>query len=225
MKCFLKRSPLHVDVMTSFSWSTNICGQKKWVLFPPGEEDLFRDHLGNFPSDINDSYYKYKHFEVIQNSGEAIFVPSNWYHQVWNTKDTISINQNWINGCNIKSVWNSMERNLVDVKKEIEDCADMENFLDHCQIMLKASFNMNFEEFYNLVTYIARKRIELCLTNKTITLFNNRILGRNHAIFDLHSIKTVVELLNNYEDIQNLTYFKSLKVTPSSLLQEINELL
>lgn len=28
-------TPLHRDVYTSYSWSTNICGRKRWWLFPP----------------------------------------------------------------------------------------------------------------------------------------------------------------------------------------------
>ena len=30
-------TPMHHDVMYSFSWSANICGRKKWILFPPSE--------------------------------------------------------------------------------------------------------------------------------------------------------------------------------------------
>lgn len=39
--------------------------------------------------------------EVIQNAGEALFVPSGWTHTVENLEDTISINHNWLNGVNV----------------------------------------------------------------------------------------------------------------------------
>ena len=30
-------TPLHRDVYCSYSWSTNICGRKRWWMFPPEE--------------------------------------------------------------------------------------------------------------------------------------------------------------------------------------------
>lgn len=35
-------TPLHADVLRSFSWSTNICGRKRWLFFPPDQEPLLR---------------------------------------------------------------------------------------------------------------------------------------------------------------------------------------
>ena len=29
-------TPFHADVIHSFSWSANICGKKKWIIYPPG---------------------------------------------------------------------------------------------------------------------------------------------------------------------------------------------
>jgi len=31
---------LHADVLRSFSWSFNVCGRKRWLLFPPGQVPL-----------------------------------------------------------------------------------------------------------------------------------------------------------------------------------------
>ena len=33
-------TPLHRDVYTSYSWSTNVCGRKRWWLFPPDQTRL-----------------------------------------------------------------------------------------------------------------------------------------------------------------------------------------
>ncbi|THH14173.1 hypothetical protein EUX98_g9639 [Antrodiella citrinella] len=33
-------TPLHRDVYTSYSWSTNVCGRKRWWLFPPEQTTL-----------------------------------------------------------------------------------------------------------------------------------------------------------------------------------------
>ena len=32
----LNRTGFHADVFRSYSWSANICGEKKWIIFPPG---------------------------------------------------------------------------------------------------------------------------------------------------------------------------------------------
>ncbi|KAI4464775.1 arginine demethylase and lysyl-hydroxylase jmjd [Holotrichia oblita] len=198
-------TPFHADVFTSYSWSINICGQKKWILLPPGEENKLKDGLGNLPYNLERiSLHDCNYFEIIQNTNEAIFVPSRWYHQVWNMKDTISINHNWINGCNINSVRQSLENHLVSVEKEIEDCQDMENFQEHCQVMLKASFGLDFSKFYQFLKYIALKRINFLERNLKIVSFGIHELEKNHAVFDLESIKSTLELFLNNSACQAL---------------------
>jgi len=70
----------------SYSWSANICGCKKWLLYPPGQEKYLTDRLGNLAYDIlSDDMYDGKKFPdfdkarkpitVIQREGEVIFVP------------------------------------------------------------------------------------------------------------------------------------------------------
>lgn len=86
-----ERTPFHADVFSSFSWSTNIVGVKKWIFFPPGEEEKLQDQLKNLPFDINEEKYQrimketnIQSFEIIQKASQTIFVPSGWHHQVWN---------------------------------------------------------------------------------------------------------------------------------------------
>lgn len=47
--------------------------------------------------------------EVVQEAGETIFVPSNWFHTVENLHDTLSINHNWLNGSNVRHCWRHVE--------------------------------------------------------------------------------------------------------------------
>ena len=54
-------------------------------------------------------------YEVIQETGDVIFVPSGWHHQVLNLEDTISINHNWFNGANVGKIFD-------ELKKGIQDC-------------------------------------------------------------------------------------------------------
>ena len=64
-------------------------------IFSPGEEEYLKDKLGHLPFDVNseelinvDKYPSVlkvrKKFEIYQEAGEIIFVPSGWYHQVTN---------------------------------------------------------------------------------------------------------------------------------------------
>lgn len=201
---FIYRTPLHSDVFSSFSWSTNIFGRKKWIFFPPGEEEKLFDKLANLPFSISKNELKnIKYFEVIQNPGEAIFVPSNWHHQVWNLDDTISVNHNWFNGCNIFLVWQTLFDNFEKVVKEISDCIDMENFDEHCQVMLKASFGMNFKDLLDLLEHISDKRIKLLNNEKSFKFFKDFDLNRNHLKFDLKSIEIVLTdfLSKNLKDL------------------------
>ena len=82
-------SDLHVALVAtprSYSWSANVCGRKEWLLYPPGEEELLRSHLGNLPFDITSQELEDRRMfpnagracrpiRVIQGPGEVIFVP------------------------------------------------------------------------------------------------------------------------------------------------------
>lgn len=197
----------------------NICGKKKWILFPPGEENFLKDNLGNLPYDITQCKHERIFFEIIQEPGEAIFVPSGWHHQVWNLEDTISVNHNWINGCNVNNMWKSLTNNLDSVKKEISDCQDMDGWLNHCQLMLKSSYGLDFLMFYDFLQHIASKRIEFLNGNVEIKQFDTWLLGKNHAIFDLHRIKDTLDNFMLHTDFHELHFINN--TTPQELLSKI----
>ncbi|EFN85605.1 JmjC domain-containing protein 4 [Harpegnathos saltator] len=208
-------TPLHADVFTSYSWSANIVGRKRWLLFPPHEEDRLRDLYGQLAYDaaseeLNDrtKYKMYdstklKYLDVIQEAGEIIFVPSGWHHQVWNLRDTISINHNWINGCNIINVWLALKKELRSVMKEVDDCKDMKNWNEHCQLMLKTSYGMDYKQFFEFISFIAKNRLHAMAKNNQIINFNKYLLGRNHCLFDLRALKNVLK--NFVTDVQDLS--------------------
>ena len=126
---------LHADVLRSFSWSTNIVGTKLWYFIAPQHSHLLYDCFGtkmayhlhadiekNDRSDTGHQQNNYmsalypglryarKHsFSILQQRGETIFVPSNWFHSVENVHDTLSINHNWLNGANIHICWEYVE--------------------------------------------------------------------------------------------------------------------
>ncbi|XP_066596398.1 2-oxoglutarate and iron-dependent oxygenase JMJD4 [Prorops nasuta] len=198
-------TPFHADVFTSYSWSANIVGRKRWLLFPPGEEYQLCNLHGQLIYDatseelFNKSIYNQynsetlKHYDIIQESGQAIFIPSGWHHQVWNLEDTISINHNCINGCNIWIMWMALKKEFALVIREVEDCKNMENWREHCQLMLKTSYGMDYIQFYDFLSFIAKRRLNSIVEGNPIISFKNYKLGANQSMFDLRSLKTVLE--------------------------------
>ncbi|PKU29169.1 jmjc domain-containing protein 4 [Limosa lapponica baueri] len=88
-------TPFHADVFRSYSWSANICGRKKWLLYPAGQEEYLKDRHGNLPFDVTapnlqdrSVYPRYNQsqppVEIVQEAGEIVFIPSGWHHQVYN---------------------------------------------------------------------------------------------------------------------------------------------
>ncbi|ETS63599.1 hypothetical protein PaG_01898 [Moesziomyces aphidis] len=137
---------LHRDVYTSYSWSTNVVGRKRWHLFPP----RVVAHLRRFPAvetspmvpdiqtlqNIIDAATKGKEYSelhkawkavqvVDQQEGETIFVPSNWWHEVHNVGECISINRNWCNAVNVPSLYRSIEAELEHVERSLCDVHEM----------------------------------------------------------------------------------------------------
>ncbi|CAK1550082.1 unnamed protein product [Leptosia nina] len=206
-------TPLHADVYSSYSWSVNIFGKKKWILFPPGEEDNLRDSLRNLPILFkSEKFGCIQYFEVIQEKGDAIFVPSGWHHQVFNLQDTISINHNFINACNIDIVWMALQKNLTDVEKEIEEFKDSPDYLNQCQIILKSLFGMDFYSFIDLIAHIAEKRLKQ-LQGVNFTVFNSYQFGNKHIKFDLQTLYKIFNSIENHILFKN----KFLKLSPNHL--------
>lgn len=145
-------------------------GIKKWLLLPPGEELKLSDNLGNLPFCIDEQLldeHKVHYYTLMQKENESLFVPSGWYHQVWNTTDTISVNHNWFNACNLKQIWLNLSQQMQRVTAEIDDCRQMDNFAEHCQTMLRASFGINYLDFLQLLQSIAQRRLSNYNNNNT----------------------------------------------------------
>lgn len=213
------RTPLHEDVYCSFSWSVNIVGRKKWILFPPGEEDKLKDQFGNLPLVFEpENHVNVKYYEIIQEKGDALFVPSGWHHQVTNEMKTISVNHNWINACNIEFVWKAMQKCLVCVEKQISEFKDTPEYSAECQLILKSLFGMDFKSFVVFLCYIAKKRISQ-LQGQSNTSLSKYSLGINTIKFDLRNILKVMNSIQIHPIFQNENILSSIE---DDLLQLTN---
>ncbi|KAK1172227.1 2-oxoglutarate and iron-dependent oxygenase JMJD4 isoform X1 [Acipenser oxyrinchus oxyrinchus] len=234
-------TPFHADVFHSYSWSANVCGRKKWLLYPPGQEDNLRDCHGNLVYDVTEPILQDKRqfprydkscqpLEIIQEAGEVIFVPSGWHHQVYNLEDTISINHNWVNSCNVDTMWQYLQRELAAVQSEISEWRDsMDNWHQHCQIMMKSCTGIDYKEFYMFLNIISKNRISFLHSFGGDT-GSSRIqrphdlstLGPHHAVFDLNKVAQVLECVLSNEEFKKLDR-DSLSPRPEDLLQKIKE--
>jgi len=205
----------HADVFRSYSWSANVCGLKKWIFFPPGEEDKLRDNFGNLPFDVSSlslDEMDITYFVIFQKSGEVIFVPSGWHHQVFNLEDTVSINHNWVNAFSIGYFWNHLTSTLRAVQKEISDCAEMDGFNDQCQLILLSCAGMHYKGFYEMLCYLAIKRLQILesepdnkrmnaifISSQPGVVYNDGKLSKgnkyNQLITDLRMIKEMLLFL------------------------------
>ncbi|EDW90270.1 2-oxoglutarate and iron-dependent oxygenase JMJD4 homolog [Drosophila yakuba] len=195
----------HADVFGSFSWSTNIVGLKKWLIMPPGEELKLNDRLGNLPFSIDEKMldeHHVRYYTINQRANEAVFVPSGWFHQVWNLTDTISVNHNWFNACNIALVWQNLKNNLKAVCNEISDCQQMDNFEAHCQTMLRASFGINYLDFIELLEFIAARRLAEATVATKFLLFDSYVMNDYHVQYDLECLRKITRILTEDSTIQ-----------------------
>jgi hypothetical protein len=92
----------HEDVAGTFSWSFNLRGQKEWKFYMHRSDERWI-------------------ISAIQKPGELVFVPSGCYHTVRNLeRDTISINQNWLNEYNLVEVCERILQDSLESKRRFE---------------------------------------------------------------------------------------------------------
>ncbi|XP_035958621.1 2-oxoglutarate and iron-dependent oxygenase JMJD4 isoform X13 [Halichoerus grypus] len=218
-------------------WSVNICGRKKWFFFPPGQEEALRDCHGALPYDVTspallDSrlYPMRKHcsppLELTQEAGEMVFVPSGWHHQVHNLEDTISINHNWVNGCNLASMWHFLQQELRAVQREVSQWRDtMPDWDRHCQVIMRSCSGINFEEFYHFLKIIAERRLLLLAKEMGPGDMEGSAgsgLGPQQAAFDVSRIAEVLASVVAHPDFQRVDA-SVFSLQPGELLQQLEE--
>uniref|UniRef100_A0A453ET29 JmjC domain-containing protein n=1 Tax=Aegilops tauschii subsp. strangulata TaxID=200361 RepID=A0A453ET29_AEGTS len=153
-------------------------------------------------------FNKAEWIECIQEQNEIIFVPSGWYHQVYNLEDTISINHNWFNAYNLHWVWNLLHEDHKVAKEYIEDIRDIcDNFEALCQRNLAANTGMNFYDFFIFITrFVLANVIELYHVQKPEDAKVNSPEATHHYVYNLMQIREVASKMISAEafSIENL---------------------
>jgi asparagine synthetase B (glutamine-hydrolysing) len=129
-------TPLHHDVLASYSWSSNLTGLKRWLLFPPEATPLLYDKHGlNLATDAREGSEDDRRTDefpglskarelcltVLQGPGETMFVPSGWHHQVHNEADTLSVNHNWFTSATLERAAGFLRAESAAVRAALAD--------------------------------------------------------------------------------------------------------
>ena len=155
---------MHCDVLRSYSWSSNICGRKRWYLIPPEHTYLLYDVFNkalcpHLHFDLENELYSALYpglerarkfaLEIVQEAGETIFVPSGWHHTVENIEDTLSINHNWLNGYNLEGSWDKL-------KEELRWLAESRESVDGAAKEKGGDVVADFVLLYNIISHQLR---------------------------------------------------------------------
>jgi hypothetical protein len=154
----------HSDVLHSFSWSYNVVGTKEWTFFHRDIHSINKNNNDGDNSNNNDNnntksskdsnQTHYKTFTVIQKTGDTMFVPATWQHQVVNIEETISINHNWITSSNLDLTWDCLQTEMIAVQKELRGWGDngddddgLDQNMEACENMLRGCIGLDVTAF------------------------------------------------------------------------------
>ena len=191
---------LHADVLRSFSWSTNVCGRKRWYLVPPQYTYLLYDCFGaslasHLHADQQDGVglffpglAKARRYavEIIQESGETIFVPSGWHHTVENLAPTLSINHNWLNGTNVHWSWEKLRSEIEAAHKSAMDSSRSERHSENDTLKTDVSNDPSQIGDDLLLLWMV-------LSRKAQAILMNDSLMDDMAVFNLSAILPILE--------------------------------
>mmetsp|Transcript_154314 Transcript_154314/g.287744 ORF Transcript_154314/g.287744 Transcript_154314/m.287744 type:complete len:517 (+) Transcript_154314:103-1653(+) len=116
---------VHTDPLGTAAWNAVTHGVKRWVLFEPGVPKRIvkgKDLIQKGEADEAIMYFDYilprikraypdvRVYEGLQNPGDVIFVPGDWWHGVLNTEDCVAVTQNYVGPDNFEVVWKRTRR-------------------------------------------------------------------------------------------------------------------
>ena len=119
---------IHIDPLGTSAWNAVLQGKKLWLFFPPDtpHELVSESESGTsgmlfffdtFPKIVDYiNHYNNKNFQtgemrkrvkpyfVVQQAGEIVYVPCDWYHVVINLEDTVAITHNFAMKRNLSKI-------------------------------------------------------------------------------------------------------------------------
>ena len=118
------RRPLRCAVAGTSAWNLTLTGRKKWILLPPdcpppgvhasadGAEVTspvsLVEWFVNFYDELHRSPHGARAVECVAGPGDAVFVPSGWWHAVLNLGDegspVVAVTQNFVSRANLPRV-------------------------------------------------------------------------------------------------------------------------
>lgn len=126
-------SELHRDIWWTSAWNYLIQGRKLWLIYP----STYSEMIGRDKERYNIGGKKIDSIEndmlrpliCIQESGEMVFVPGDYYHAVINLEDSISLTENFMNETNYEKVRSyfragNNKKNIRDIEAIIKDGFD-----------------------------------------------------------------------------------------------------
>lgn len=98
-----------------------------------------------------------KIFNIIQEKGSIIYIPSNWYHSVLNLDNfVISINKNWCNEINLIKLFKSINISIEEIRNSLKD--DILYVLKRRKLMLEIDLDIEME-FENIIQDVLIKNV------------------------------------------------------------------
>jgi hypothetical protein len=89
---------------------------------------------------------------LIQKEGETMFVPSGWKHEVQNTKQTLSINHNWVTCANVEDMYKCLETEMRAVDTEMTAWGMDKDDANVRESMLRGCVGMDVTGFVLMVS-------------------------------------------------------------------------
>ena len=116
---------VHRDPMGTSAWNAVTLGVKRWVLFEPqedrvlvkgrkyrvkGEDDEAIHYFDFILPRLRSAHPDLNVYECLQESGDLIYVPGQWWHGVLNLSDTVAVTHNYCGWDNFDDVYKRISR-------------------------------------------------------------------------------------------------------------------
>jgi ribosomal protein L16 Arg81 hydroxylase len=94
---------------------------------------------------------------IVQYPGQIFYVPANWYHQVLNLDNSLSINHNWVDSSGLNISWQYLTQEHMIAERMIEDIRDLvsdDEFTALVNRNVLLNCGMNKQVFLTMVDFI-----------------------------------------------------------------------